>query len=283
MKNLIITNIKEYENKKRQLKKDGIEKVHVLSDFDRTLTKAFYHGEKAGSLISRLRNGNYLSLEYARKAHELFDYYHPIEIDSNISIDEKKDKMYEWWRKHKELLIEFGLDKQTIESCVKEMMETGIPDFRIEVKNFLQFLYSNNIPLVILSASLEDLIKEFLKQMHVLYNNIHVIGNEFEYNERGKAIAIKRIIHVFNKNETKLEHLPIYDGLLNRNNVILLGDSVGDLGMVEGFPYENLLTIGFLNDNVDENIETYKENFDIIISNDGDFGFVNKLMKELYC
>ncbi|MBS3080395.1 haloacid dehalogenase-like hydrolase [Candidatus Pacearchaeota archaeon] len=215
MINVIIQNIQEYEKKKRQFKKDGIEKVHVLSDFDKTLTKAFYHGEKASSLISRLRNGNYLSLEYARKAHELFDFYHPIEIDSSISIEEKKEKMYKWWRKHKELLIESGLDKQTIESCVKEMIKTGIPDFRKGVEDFLQLLHKCKIPLVILSASLEDLIQEFLKQKKVFYENIHVIGNEFSYDKQGRVCAIKRIIHVFNKNETTLEHLPIYDKLLN--------------------------------------------------------------------
>ena len=39
--------------------------------------------------------------------------------------------------------------------------------------------------------------------------------NEFSYDKQGRVCAIKRIIHVFNKNETTLEHLPIYDKLLN--------------------------------------------------------------------
>jgi len=34
--------------------------------------------------------------------------------------------------------------------------------------------------------------------------------------------------------------------------------------MVEGFPYENLLTIGFLNDDYNDNIDAYRKNFDVV-------------------
>lgn len=281
MNNIIISDSKDFERKKKALAKIGLDKVHVVSDFDRTLTKAFYLGEKTGSLISRLRNGKYLSEEYARKAHELFDIYHDFEINPNIPLEVKKEKMYEWWKKHKELLIESGLDKKTIELCVEEMMKTKIPDFRIGVKNFLSLLHKNNVPLIILSASLEDLILEFFRQKNVFYNNMHVIGNEFGYDEQGMVITIRRIIHIFNKNEATLEHLPIYQELLKRKNVILLGDSIGDLGMVEGFPHDNSIKIGFLNDRIEENIEEYRKNFDVLILNDGDFLFVNEIIKSL--
>lgn len=279
MDNIVISNQKEFDKKKRSFINGGNEKLHVISDFDKTLTRTFYKGEKSGSLISRLRNGKYLTRDYASKAHALFDKYHPIEIDPNISQERKSKKMYEWWKTHKELLIESGLDKKTIKKCVEEMIKKRIPDFKEGFIDFLNYLKDYNIPLVILSSSLEDLIEEFIKQKRVDYKNIHVIGNSFEFNENGKAIAIKRIIHVFSKNEANLKDLPIYDELMKRRNVILLGDSLGDLGMIKGFPYKNLIKIGFLNDNIEENLEKYKLGYDIVILNDK-FSFINNLMKE---
>jgi cytosolic 5'-nucleotidase 3 len=60
-----------------------------------------------------------------------------------------------------------------------------------------------------------------------------------------------QLMHVFNKNKftiPKLEHL---DKLSHRDNILLMGDSLGDLNMAEGaVDNANLLTVGFLNDKV---------------------------------
>lgn len=51
--------------------------------------------------------------------------------------------------------------------------------------------------------------------------------------------------------------------------------------MVQGFDYENLIKIGFLNDKIGENLEYYKKNFDVVILNDGSLEFINSLLKDL--
>jgi len=51
--------------------------------------------------------------------------------------------------------------------------------------------------------------------------------------------------------------------------------------MIEGFDYDNLIKIGFLNDNINENLEDFKKNFDIVILNDSDMNYINKLLKEI--
>ncbi len=61
----------------------------------------------------------------------------------------------------------------------------------------------------------------------------------------------------------------------------MLGDNLEDIGMVDGFEYDNLLKIGFLNENIEENLENYKKAFDIVILNDGSMEFVNNLLKEI--
>ena len=58
-------------------------------------------------------------------------------------------------------------------------------------------------------------------------------------------------IHVFNKNSHAIENAEYFDTIKQRHNVILLGDSLGDLDIAEGLnTHENLLTIGYLNHHV---------------------------------
>ena len=78
-----------------------------------------------------------------------------------------------------------------------------------------------------------------------------------------------------------LKDFPAYDQIKNRRNVILLGDNIEDIGMVGGFDYDNVIKIGFLNDNVEKNLEDYKQNFDIVLTNDTDMGYVNNLLGQI--
>lgn len=276
----IIINRKDLAKIKDEIRKGGANQLHVLADFDRTLTKAFVEGEKTPSIISELRSKNYLSEVYSKKAHELFERYHPIEIDLNIPKKEKNEKMYEWWKKHFELLIESGLNKTHLEKII----ENGKIQFRKGTEEFLDFLHEKNIPLVIISSAGlgKESISMFLERQKRLYNNIYIISNEYEWDKSGNAVAVKEpIIHCMNKSEVSVKKLPIYQDLKKRKNILLLGDNLEDIGMVEGFDYNNLIKIGFLNENIGENLEQYKKNFDLLILYDGTFGYVNKLLKEI--
>jgi len=278
MSNIIISNKEELEKLKQAITSSGPDKFHVVTDFDRTLTKAFVNGKKTPSVISVLREENYLSEEYSEKAKALAEHYHPIEMDFGISLDEKKKYMKEWWEKHFELLIKSGLNKKNLERVVDE----GKVEFREGALEFFDLLHEKKIPLIILSSSgIGDLIPMYLEKYGKLYDNIHIITNLYKWDEEGNAIGIKKpIIHVFNKDEASVTHLPkIHDRIKGRKNVLLLGDSLGDLGMVKGFDYDNLLKIGFLNDKVEESLEKYKENFDVVITNDLDMNYVNEIMK----
>lgn len=60
-----------------------------------------------------------------------------------------------------------------------------------------------------------------------------------------------QLIHTFNKREGALSHASGLRVLQGRPNVLLLGDSLGDLTMADGVSeHQNILTIGFLNDQV---------------------------------
>lgn len=59
------------------------------------------------------------------------------------------------------------------------------------------------------------------------------------------------LIHVYNKREGAMLNTGHFQELRARPNVLLLGDSLGDLNMADGVQdMQNILKIGFLNDKV---------------------------------
>jgi len=280
MKNILIVNKQEFEEKKKRFENGGRQKMQVLSDFDRTITYGLDDtGEPAPSVISQLRSDiSYLGQTYFNEAHRLFDLYHPIEINPNVSLKEKKEKMSEWWRKHFDLISKSRLTRNLIKRVVKERPL----QFRDGSLEFLSFLNENAIPLVFMSAAPGDMLVEYLKQNHLLFSNIYILANRYNFDKKGKAINVQEpIIHSFNKTEVTLDNTPIYKKIEKRKNVLLLGDGVSDIGMVEGFDYDALIKIGFLNENVNEQLELFKKNFDVVLLNDPDMSYVNKLIKEI--
>jgi 5'-nucleotidase len=151
-------------------------------------------------------------------------------------------------------------------------------------KEFFKLLSLSKIPIVIMSASGlgTEAISMFLKKEKCFYSNIYIISNSFKWDKNGKAIGVyEPIIHSLNKDETMVKNFPFYKKIKNRKNVILLGDSPEDVGMVEGFAYKNLIKIGFLNEDVDKNLKIYKKVFDVLILNDSSVNFIKSLIKKL--
>jgi len=279
MSNLIIRFSQNLEKIKSAMAAEGVEKLHVLSDFDRTLLKSFVDGQKSPSVIAQIRNGKFLTPDYAPRAHALFDKYRPIELDPKLSREEKSLAMHEWWSEHFKLLAECGFTKTVME----EIVAAKTLKFREGALEFIDFLHEHDIPLVIMSAAPGDMVAMYLNQVGRLYDNVYIIATFFDFDTDGKMIGIKEpLIHSLNKYETLIKDFPVFQKIKDRRNVLLLGDSLDDVGMVEGFDYKNMLKIGFLNENVEENLANFKETFDVVLTGDPGMDFINNLLKELF-
>src|SRR4030042_2739778 len=256
MENVLITNKERFKELKKEFRKDVVEKLHVLADFDRTFTYAFVNGKKILSLLSVLRDEKYLTPDYSEKANALFDKYHAIEINPDVPLEEKKKVMKEWWTVHFELLIKSNLSKNDIVKAV-ESNNIVLRDGLIE---FLNTLKINNIPLVVLSSSGlgKEAIELCLEKKRLFSGNIHIISNSFKWDKNGKAVFVKEpIIHTLNKDETAIKNFPgIFEKVRERKNIILLGDSISDIEMATGFDYEKLIKIGFLNEEIESSLES---------------------------
>ena len=106
--------------------------------------------------------------------------------------------------------------------------------------------------------------------------------NLYEFDTAGNAIKIKEpIIHSLNKHEILIRNFPVFEEIKERPNILLLGDGLEDIGMAEGFEYKEIIKVGFLNQDVENSLPVYSENFDIVITNDGSLEFVNEMLIEM--
>ncbi|KAM5550624.1 hypothetical protein ABKV19_027128 [Rosa sericea] len=268
----------------------GPPKLQVIADFDATLTKYRVNGSRGQSSHGLLQQEN---PEYNNKRRELFEYYHPLEFSPTIPIEQKTKLMEEWWGKTHSLLIEGGLTYDGIRQSVADSTIA----FREGVVELFEFLEKRDIPVLIFSAGLADIIEEVLRQkVHRLFKNVKIVSNRMVFDDNGHLVSFKgKTIHSLNKNEHALdmaaplhEQLGDLDGptyenasVKTRRNVILLGDHIGDLGMSDGLNYENRISVGFLNDNVENSIDSYREAFDVVYLNDAPMWGVVKLVSQL--
>ncbi len=266
--------IKDKEEVREKIARLHKEKIHIIADFDATLTKRFYHGKKVGSSYALIRNNGYLGEEYTKQEFELFNRYYPIEIDPEISSEVKYKTMEEWWKKHFDLMVEAKMGKWIFEDIIKK----DRIHMREGYKRFRELIKEKKIPLLVFSAGLGNIITEFMGEN----SGVHVISNFLTFDKEGKANGYSQPpIHTFNKNEYALKNTPYYEEAKERSQVILLGDNLADAGMSEGLKHDVVLKIGFLNEKIEERLEQYSVVFDIIITDDGPLDYVNELLEKL--
>ncbi|XP_054449686.1 7-methylguanosine phosphate-specific 5'-nucleotidase [Pteronotus mesoamericanus] len=261
------------------LRRGGGDRLQVISDFDMTLSRFAYNGKRCPSSYNILDNSRIVSEECRKELNELLHHYYPIEIDPHRTITEKLPHMVEWWTKAHNLLCQQKIQKFQIAQVVREsnaMLREGY-------KTFFNTLYQNNIPLFIFSAGIGDILEEIIRQKKVFHPNIHIVSNYMDFDEDGFLQGFKgQLIHIYNKNSSVCENSRYFQQLQGKTNILLLGDSMGDLTMADGVPgVENILKVGFLNDKVEEQRERYMDSYDIVLEKDETLDVVNGLLQHI--
>ncbi|XP_022957072.1 7-methylguanosine phosphate-specific 5'-nucleotidase A [Cucurbita moschata] len=279
------------KKKLEAMRLSGLQKLQVIADFDATLTRYWIDGRRGQTSHGLLKQGN---PDYDDKREELYKYYHPLEYSPTISIEEKTKLMEEWWGKSHSLLIEGGLTFDAI----KQSVASATIAFREGVVELFELLEERDVPVLIFSAGLADIIEEVLRQkLHRSFKNIRIVSNRMVFDDNGCLVSFKgKTIHSLNKNEHALDMAaPLHDQLgdvngatndsasvRKRTNVLLLGDHIGDLGMSDGLNYDTRISVGFLNDNIENSLDSYRNAFDIVYLNDASMLGVVKLVHQLF-
>ncbi|XP_029912884.1 cytosolic 5'-nucleotidase 3 isoform X2 [Myripristis murdjan] len=260
----------------QSMQKAGSNTIQVISDFDMTLTRFAYNGKRCPTCHNILDNSKLITEECKEKLKDLLNTYYPIEIDCARSIEEKLPLMVEWWTKAHELLVQQKIKKDLLAMVVREsdaMLRDGY-------QLFFDHLHKHSIPLLIFSAGIGDILEEVIRQAGVFHPNVKVFSNYMDFDETGVLKAFKgELIHIYNKREGALLNTGHFQELRTRPNVLLLGDSLGDLTMADGVQdMENILKIGFLNDKVEERKQSYLNSYDIVLMKDETMDVPNAIL-----
>ncbi|KAG7504229.1 7-methylguanosine phosphate-specific 5' [Solea senegalensis] len=250
----------------QSMMKAGSNTVQVISDFDMTLTRFMYNGKRCPTCHNILDNSRLISDDGKVELKELLDTYYPIEIDTSRPVEEKLPLMVEWWTKAHELLVQQAIRKDMLTTAVRESEAKLREGFQL----FFDHLHEHSIPLLIFSAGIGDILEEVIQQAGVFHPNVKVFSNYMDFDESGVLRAFKgELIHVYNKREGAILNTGHFQELRTRPNVLLMGDSLGDLNMADGVhDMENILKIGFLNDKVEERKQSYLDLYDIVLIKD---------------
>ena len=236
-----------------------LNKVYILADFNKTFTKG-----NSKTTWSIFATSNLFCEEYKKERNELFEIYKPYEDDENLDYESKKTKLSEWWKKHIDLFTKYKL---TEDSFRKALEEDNIMELRDGVKDFLDFLNKNNIPLIIVSQGIGNFAKAFLEINNSYYDNIYITSNMVEFKNNIAIGNIGDITHNLNKSDITLP-INISNKLKNRNQVILIGDEINDINILKIDKTSRNIKVGILTQKRELEIDNSKKNFDVVCSDD---------------
>lgn len=221
------------------------ENFYVLIDFDRTLTK--------GNSISGWRVLYYSNL---------------LGDDFTKRYDEIHDKHNETWECRFKEYIELLREKKLDNKIIKEAVKNSNLELRDGAKEFLTRMYDMNIPVIIISCSLKNVIKEYLEFNNCYYNNIFIYSNYCDIEGKGKNDIYEVTPH--NKNQITFSK-ELADIIKTKDYALLFGDIVDDVNMVSKDKLDKTITVGFLDKKIEQNLELYKSTFDIVLTDNSSF------------
>ena len=122
-----------------------------------------------------------------------------------------------------------------------------------------------------------SVIEEFLNIENDYYDNISIVSNFIQFKD-GVIEGLKgKTIHALNKNIVELDE-EAKNKLISKEYILLLGDGLADLKMVSKTDMNKSITVGFLDEKIEENLEGFNKNFDIVLTNGGTFEEVNNIL-----
>ena len=243
------------------------EDIYLVFDFDRTITRGT--SKTSWSIIDE---SSFINRGYKLDSKKLYNYYRRIEIDDYISDNAKEFLMEEWTRRQLELFTKYNIT----EDLFNKILLSNSLDFRDGIAIFFKEMYNLNIPIIIISAGLGNIVYESLKQNNCIYDNVYLISNMLKF-ENNLVKIEGSLVNSTNKKNINIP-INVYNAIKNRNTIIMFGDQISDLVVLNNFNFENLISIGFLSNDTDKCLEKYRKHFDIVCSESENYQNIEKIL-----
>uniref|UniRef100_A0A7S0CAN0 5'-nucleotidase n=1 Tax=Proboscia inermis TaxID=420281 RepID=A0A7S0CAN0_9STRA len=273
--------------KRRKIALEGFKDLHVVLDFDHTLTSSFTVG--------------------GERCHECHDIIHNIGVacanagddydDEWATFREEIDRMWsdaeaglhsgglrEWWERFNEIMVRHNFSRENLILAV----DSANTIMRPGACELLDLLKRNNVRTTIVSAGIHDVIEECFKRRFGvdLHENVRIVANVPVWDKdilqgwKGPLIFSRNKAEVLNA----LGYCSKDDFMKLPKNIILAGNSVGDVDCLHGITHECNLTFGFLNKEATDDssalaLSKFQENYDLVeCGKDADFGYLMQFL-----
>lgn len=254
------------DNTKEKLQKLKSDSIYFLVNFDNVITD-----NNSSDTINIITDSIGSNKKYLKKEEELKCKYKTVELDNNLELDTKCNFIGDIWKENISLLKEFSIDDKKIKRIVNNK---SIVRIRPGVKKFLKMTYEKNIPVIILSDGISEVIKYFLVYNKCYYNNITVISNSICSDDENI------IIHPLNKNEL-LVPADVKNKIEKRKISILLASSINDINMLSKEKLKDSIKIAFLDNHINENFDIFLNYFNIIYTHNTPLDRITNKLKQM--
>lgn len=198
----------------------GPDKLHVVLDFDHTLTAGMIPGQNVGTFQIL----HEVLPEAVKPAHdEQYNKYRPFEATHELS----EEMSAQWYTESLNLLSSSGINMRVAKEA---MLRT------IKARHGSQELFKasdeSGVPVVVLSAGVKQMIQLVLDKYKL--DPDLVLATEFTVKADGLVDGWKKetLIHTMNKHEQSHAQLAALKDA--RPNVVVVGDELADADMVSG-------------------------------------------------
>lgn len=254
-----ITNINKLKNNN----------FYVVSDFDQTIST--HNSNTTFSLFAK--SGLYPS-EYLNDVTKLYNYYRPLELNPNLSYEDKKNLSLKWHMASYKLMLKYKLKESDIDYIIDNNEAIILREGSID---FIRFLHNNNIPLIICSAGISNFIMKILEKHNCYTSNIYIHSNILKFKNNIIYDDNPYPIHSMVKNEIKLPDT-FTNKLINRDYAIVIGDQLHDINMANYLPKKETISFAFLESNVKENHKLFINNYDVVLTDNESFKPIQKIL-----
>ncbi len=93
------------------MRRQGINQLQILSDFDHTISSSKINGKLNVPSIGVFRESAIFSDSFKRKLSQLFKFYFPIVFDPTISMKEKVVANHDWAQGASKIIYEQGITR----------------------------------------------------------------------------------------------------------------------------------------------------------------------------
>ena len=274
--------------------------VALITDYDFTITKKYNYKKNLGLFSSyrfydeSLIGGN--QQKVIDTQNELCNKYMKYETDASIDIKIREKYVHEFYAKSLDIYINPKFTRDSIGIMLEKLKDKF--ELRNYTKEFIELLIKLEIPIIIVSGGIQEVIIDLLKktikdfELYCKQKKIIIIANELYFDEERGCVGYSNdVIYAFNKSSFVKD--VVRNNFPEIENILIMGDHLNDYDCVNdlNLTQDNVIGFGFVNikpeligdetkkEEIQKNINDYKKVYDVNLIGDTDFLFLVKILE----